>query len=213
MNKRGLLIVSVGVICAVLFGTYLYVDHVKKQYADTIIKELKKIDEKYNVQVAALKKQIVKYEEDIQVKDHAIDKLRGELEKVRERKRVITGKIKNEMERSKNEEGKIWLETQVWALISGVAEGERAIKCADSIKKYLYTKYGIVLFYPAFSKYSEKLGYVSVFPKGLKENAAIFCHTNPWAMVGEAIIGRGENAYLYYKTILPYEANKIADIH
>ncbi len=74
MNKRGLLIVSVGVICAVLFGTYLYVDHVKKQYADTVIKELKKIDEKYNVQVAALKKQIVKYEEDIQVKDHAIDK-------------------------------------------------------------------------------------------------------------------------------------------
>ncbi len=114
---------------------------------------------------------------------------------------------------SKNEEGKIWLETQVWALISGVAEGERAIKCADSIKKYLYTKYGIVLFYPAFSKYSEKLGYVSVFPKGLKENAAIFCHTNPWAMVGEAINGRGDNAFLYYKTILPYEANKIANIH
>lgn len=114
---------------------------------------------------------------------------------------------------SKNKEGKIWLETQVWALISGVAEGERAEKCADSINKYLYTKYGIVLFTPAFSEYNEKLGYVTVFPKGLKENGAIFCHTNPWAVIGAAILGRGEEAFKYYKTILPYETNKIAEKH
>ena len=114
---------------------------------------------------------------------------------------------------SKTEEGKIWLESNTWAVMSGVAEGDRMIQTLDSIKKNLYTKYGIVLFYPAYSQYHPELGYVSVFPRGLKENGAIFCHTNPWAMCAEAIAGRGEQAFKYYKTILPSASNDIADIH
>ncbi|MCX8094549.1 MAG: glycosyl transferase [Candidatus Goldbacteria bacterium] len=113
----------------------------------------------------------------------------------------------------KNEEGKIWLETQTWAVLSGVAEGERAIKCMDSVKKHLYTEYGILLFQPAFTKYNPALGYVTVFPPGLKENASIFCHTNPWAMIAETMIGRGDIAFKYYKTILPAAINDKADIH
>ena len=114
---------------------------------------------------------------------------------------------------NKNEEGKIWLESNTWAVLSGVAEGDRMLQTLDSIKKYLSTKYGIVLFHPAYSQYHPELGYVSVFPRGLKENAAIFCHTNPWAMCAEAIAGRGEQAFSYYKTILPSATNDIADIH
>jgi len=114
---------------------------------------------------------------------------------------------------SKSKEGKIWLESNTWAVLSGVAEGERAIKTLDSIKKYLDTKYGIVLFQPAYTEYHKELGYVSVFPAGLKENAAIFCHTNPWAMCSEAIMGRGEQAFKYWKTIAPAANNEIADIH
>ncbi|HPD19184.1 MAG TPA: glycosyl transferase, partial [Candidatus Goldiibacteriota bacterium] len=112
-----------------------------------------------------------------------------------------------------NQEGKIWLETQTWAVLSGVAEDERAIKCMDSVKKHLDTKYGILLFQPAFTKYNPSLGYVTVFPPGLKENAAIFCHTNPWAMIAETIIGRGDVAFKYYKTILPAAINDKAEIH
>lgn len=114
---------------------------------------------------------------------------------------------------SKSEEGKIWLEPNSWAVMSGVAEGDRMIQTLDSIKKHLSTKYGIVLFHPAYSQYHPELGYVSVFPRGLKENAAIFCHTNPWAMCAEAIAGRGEQAFQYYKTILPSASNDIAEIH
>lgn len=113
----------------------------------------------------------------------------------------------------KNEEGQVWLNTQTWALMSGVAEGERADKCLASVKKFLATKYGIKLFHPAFSEYHPELGYVSVFPTGLKENAAIFCHTNPWAMVAEAMNGNGERAFEYYKAILPSASNDIADTH
>jgi cellobiose phosphorylase len=114
---------------------------------------------------------------------------------------------------SETKEAKIWLESNTWAVMTGVAEGDRAEITLDSIKKHLDTKYGIVLFDPAFTEYHPELGYVSVFPPGLKENAAIFCHTNPWAMVAEAMTGRAANAFKYWKTIAPAANNEIADTH
>jgi cellobiose phosphorylase len=109
-------------------------------------------------------------------------------------------------------EGKIWLESNSWAVLSGTADEARGTACMDSVEKHLATKNGIVLFWPAFGVYHPEFGYVSVFPKGLKENAAIFCHTNPWAMVAEAMLGRGEKAFRYYKAILPHASNSRADV-
>jgi cellobiose phosphorylase len=82
----------------------------------------------------------------------------------------------------------------------------------DSVGAHLATKKGIVLFSPGYTKYHPELGYVSVFPAGLKENAAIFCHTNPWAMIAEIMLGRGDIAYAYYKAILPSASNDSADL-
>jgi cellobiose phosphorylase len=113
---------------------------------------------------------------------------------------------------SKADEGRIWLESQVWAVLSGVAGPERARACMDSVGAHLATEKGIVLFAPAYSKYHPELGYVSVFPPGLKENAAIFCHTNPWAMIAETMLGRGDAAFSYYKAILPSAGNDAADL-
>ena len=114
---------------------------------------------------------------------------------------------------SKNKEGQIYLETQAWAVMSGVAEGERAKKCMDSVKKYLATDFGIMLMTPPYSKFYHEYGSIAVYPPGLKENGAIFCHPNPWAMVAETMIGRGDVAFDYYKAILPATKNKIPDIH
>ena len=114
---------------------------------------------------------------------------------------------------NESKEAKIWLESNTWAVMTGVAEGDRAEITLDSIKKHLDTKYCIVLFDPALSEYHPELGNDSVFPGGLKENAAIFCHTNPWAMVAEAMTGRAANAFKYWKTIAPAANNEIADKH
>ncbi len=114
---------------------------------------------------------------------------------------------------SKNKEGQIYLETQAWAVMSGVAEADQAKKCMNSVKKYLSTEYGIMLMTPAYSKFYPELGGMSIYPPGLKENGAIFCHPNSWAMVAETMIGRGDQAFEYYKTILPATKNKISDIH
>ena len=113
----------------------------------------------------------------------------------------------------KCKEGQIFLETQPWAVISGVAEGERAKKCMDSVKKYLATEYGIMILTPPYSAFHPELGSISIYPPGLKENGAIFCHPNPWAMMAECILGHGDQAFEYYKAILPATKNNIAETH
>ena len=112
-----------------------------------------------------------------------------------------------------NEEGKIFLNTQSWAVFSKVAPEERSLQCMDSVRNYLNTNYGIKLLYPPYTQFYPKMGGISTFPPGLKENAGIFCHTNPWAEIAECILGRGDIAYEYYKKITPTTKNKIAEIH
>src|SRR3989339_428038 len=54
---------------------------------------------------------------------------------------------------NKNKEGKIYLETQPWGVMSGAAEGKRAMECMDSVYEKLFSKHGIILQQPALTKY------------------------------------------------------------
>ena len=94
----------------------------------------------------------------------------------------------------------------------GLKEG-KVKKSLDSVKKYLDCEYGIVLNNPAFTKYYINMGEISTYPPGYKENAGIFCHNNPWIMIGETILGNGERAFDYYKKITPAYLEEISDLH
>ncbi|MFX1409898.1 MAG: GH36-type glycosyl hydrolase domain-containing protein [Promethearchaeota archaeon] len=112
-----------------------------------------------------------------------------------------------------NKEGSIFLNTQSWAVLSKVAPLDKRFQCMDSVRRFLVTTLGIKLFHPPYTKYYPELKGISTFPPGLKENASIFCHTNPWAEIAECILGRGDIAYEYYKKIAPTTKNEIAEIH
>ncbi len=113
-----------------------------------------------------------------------------------------------------NEEGKIFIESNGWCSMAEIGKEEGMIeKALDSVKKYLDCEYGIVLNNPAFTKYFIEYGEISTYPAGYKENAGIFCHNNPWIMIGEAIIGRGERAWDYYKKICPAYLEDISQLH
>ena len=113
-----------------------------------------------------------------------------------------------------NEEGKIFIEPQGMCIMAGLGvEDGRAQKALDSVAKHLATPHGIVLQQPAFSKYYLHLGEISSYPPGYKENAGIFCHTNPWIMIAETMIGRGDRAYDYYMCINPSRREEISDLH
>jgi len=113
-----------------------------------------------------------------------------------------------------NEEGKIFIESQGWCTMAEIGKEEGMChKALDSVKKYLDCEYGIVLNNPAFTKYYIEYGEISSYPAGYKENAGIFCHNNPWIMIGETMIGRGDRAWEYYKKICPSYLEDISDLH
>lgn len=96
---------------------------------------------------------------------------------------------------AKNDEGKIYLNPQSWAVLSGLAQGERADICMDSVLKHLYTEYGPALFLPAYAQPNPKIGIITRFAPGNKENGAIFNHPVSWAIMALCILGRGDQAY------------------
>lgn len=113
-----------------------------------------------------------------------------------------------------NEEGQIFIESNGWCTMAGIGKEEGLCKKAlDSVKERLDCSYGIVLNNPAFTKYYIEYGEISSYPKGYKENAGAFCHTNPWIMIGETEIGRGDMAWDYYKKICPAYLEDISDLH
>jgi cellobiose phosphorylase len=113
-----------------------------------------------------------------------------------------------------NDEGSIFIEPQGICVMADLGlEDGRAEKALNSVNEHLATTHGIVLQQPAFSKYYLHLGEISSYPPGYKENAGIFCHTNPWIMIAEAKIGRGDNAYDYYLRINPSAREEISDLH
>jgi cellobiose phosphorylase len=114
---------------------------------------------------------------------------------------------------SKCKEGKIYLNTQSWAVISQIASRERGIRCMNSVKKHLDTEYGIMLLAPAYSRYYPEIGALTSYAPGLKENASIWSHANAWAILAECMLGRGDQAYEYYKKLSPPVKNRIAEIH
>jgi cellobiose phosphorylase len=113
-----------------------------------------------------------------------------------------------------NEESKIFIESQGWCGMAeiGIEDG-MVEKSMNAVKTHLDCPYGIVLNYPAFSKYYIEYGEISTYPKGYKENGGIFCHNNPWIMIAETIIGRGDQAFEYYSKIAPAYTEDIADLH
>jgi len=113
-----------------------------------------------------------------------------------------------------NEEGRIFIEPQGVCVMAGLGvDNGNAVKALDSVEEHLATPHGIVLQQPAFSQYYLHLGEISSYPPGYKENAGIFCHTNPWIMIAEAMVGRGDKAFDYYRRINPSAREEISDLH
>lgn len=104
-------------------------------------------------------------------------------------------------------EGKVHLESNTWAVISGGATREQGVSAMNAVEEYLYTPYGLMLNAPSFQTPDDSIGFVTRVYPGVKENGAIFSHPNPWAWVAEAMLGRGSRAMRLYDALLPENQN------
>lgn len=113
---------------------------------------------------------------------------------------------------SQDIEGKVHLESNAWAVLSGAATHEKGIIAMDSVDKYLYTPYGIMLNAPSYTVPDSDIGFVTRVYPGLKENGAIFSHPNPWCWAAECKLGRGDRAMKFYDALCPYYQNDKIEI-
>ncbi len=102
-----------------------------------------------------------------------------------------------------NKYGKIFLNTQSWAVIGGISSREKMINAMDSVKKHLDTQFGPKICAPAYREINPNIGLVTRCVAGKKENAAVFCHPTTWLIQAECLLGRGNQAYAYYQKLLP----------
>jgi cellobiose phosphorylase len=111
-------------------------------------------------------------------------------------------------------EGQTFIEPQGMCIMAGVglADG-KAEMALESVHERLATPHGIMLHQSAYSRYHPHLGEISSYPPGYKENAGIFCHTNPWIMIAEARVGNGDRAHDYYLRVNPSAREEQSDIH
>lgn len=115
---------------------------------------------------------------------------------------------------NENQEGKIFIESNGFCTMAAIGEEKYWPRLAlDSVKKHLDCEYGIVLNNPAYTEYDVSKGEITSYPEGYKENAGIFCHNNPWIMIGETTAGNGDRAFEYYSKICPSYLEEISDLH
>lgn len=120
----------------------------------------------------------------------------------------------NKIGSQENEEGKIFIESNGWCSMAGIGLEDGLVeKALNSVKERLDCEFGLVLNNPAYTEYYIEYGEISTYPQGYKENAGIFCHNNPWIIIGETVLGRGDRAWDYFKKICPAYLEDISDLH
>lgn len=120
----------------------------------------------------------------------------------------------NKIGSKENEEGQIFIESNGWCSMAGIGLDEGLVeKALDAVKERLDSEHGIVLNHPAFTEYYIGYGEISSYPPGYKENAGVFCHNNPWIMIGETVLGRGDRAWEYFRKICPSYTEHVSDLH
>lgn len=111
-----------------------------------------------------------------------------------------------------DKEGRIHLESNSWAVLSGAADQEKGIQAMDAVDEYLYTPYGIMLNGPSYTVPDDDIGFVTRVYPGVKENGSVFSHPNPWAWAAECKLGRGDRAMKFYHALCPYYQNDMIEI-
>ncbi|MCC5845494.1 MAG: N,N'-diacetylchitobiose phosphorylase [Verrucomicrobia bacterium] len=109
-------------------------------------------------------------------------------------------------------EGQIFLNPQSWAVLSGAATPEQAVKAMDQVEQQLSDPYGLRLHHPSFRKTPRSTVHAVTYLPGTKENGAIFQHTQGWAVMADCMLGNGERAWRHFRAYLPSAQNDRADI-
>jgi len=101
------------------------------------------------------------------------------------------------------EEGKIFLNPQIWSVISGIAPEDKKKAAMEAVSKHLLKNNGCLLLYPAYTKPDKFIGYLSRYAPSRRENGGVYTHAATWAVWAYALMKDGKNTYEAYKRLNP----------
>jgi cellobiose phosphorylase len=105
---------------------------------------------------------------------------------------------------SANAQGRIYLNVQSWAVISGVGDFEnRGAIAMEAAAELLDSDCGLRILAPPFKGIPEPTDPPLGSNPGIGENGGIFSHANTWAIIAECLLGNGNRAWKYFRQILP----------
>jgi len=102
-----------------------------------------------------------------------------------------------------NQEGQIFLNAQTWAALSGLADPERAEQAMQAARARLYQPYGPLLFSPAYATPDPRIGYLTRYAPGMRENGGVYVHAGCWAVLAERKLHGAEAAYQLLRSFCP----------
>ncbi len=111
-----------------------------------------------------------------------------------------------------NSEGQIFIEPQGMCIIAGLGvEDGKAQTALDSVAEH-WQPARHCHFTAAYTHYDLKLGEISTYRLVTRKRRNFLSH-NPWIMIAETRIGRGERAFDYYSRICPSAREQISEVH
>ncbi|WP_341281186.1 NdvB protein [Paenibacillus sp. FSL H8-0537] len=104
---------------------------------------------------------------------------------------------------SEDQEGRIFINPQGWALMSGAADADKQERLIRSVQEQLETPYGVEKLAPSFTAMREDVGRVTQKHPGSAENGAVYNHAAAFYIYALYLVGEKENAYRLLRKMIP----------
>ncbi len=111
------------------------------------------------------------------------------------------------------EEGMIFLNPQSWAIISGILQGNETGSLLEAVRRYLYTPSGPRLLFPPYTRVNPRIGYLTRYAPGVRENGGVYTHAAAWWVMALCILGKREEAFRIYSSLLPIHRAENPEIY
>jgi len=110
-----------------------------------------------------------------------------------------------------NTDGKIFLNSQTWSVITNIGYEHYQKTAMDSVKTFLLKNNGALLLSPAYSSPDKYIGYLTRYAPGRRENGGVYTHAATWAIKAFALLKDAEGAWESYKRLSPINNGMDAD--
>ncbi len=104
-----------------------------------------------------------------------------------------------------NEEGKIFLIPQLWAVLAELDDKARVRTAMESANRLLEAPLGTRVSWPAYTHLDNRIGAVTQKSAGVHENGGVYLHTMAWRLAVDAILGDEARVERDIRQIVPWD--------